>query len=99
MTKEITTEQLDAFIEANGYGISSENELNAFISNANGEVVAIYWKRDSYIETLDIEDTQEQEDYGIFVQPFRGVLKDALIGSLAIFSVAFLVNWLLTIIG
>lgn len=50
----MTQQQFDSYMEHNGFGISSENGNVAYISNAKGDVVAMYWRGETnYLETLD----------------------------------------------
>lgn len=56
MMKTMTQQQLDAYLEANGYSISSENGNVSYISDKKGNVKAMFWKGDkSYLETLEDE--------------------------------------------
>lgn len=54
MVHTMTEQQFDTFMEANGYGIISEEDDRAYVADADGAIVAIYWRSPySYIETFD----------------------------------------------
>lgn len=77
----MTHKQFDAYLEATGNGISSQNGKVSYVSNANGEVVAMFWDGDvSYLETLDT--AYREEDDGIFMKPFCQVLYEAIVSAL-----------------
>ncbi len=46
-------ETLDSYMEANHYGISSETDEYAYISDKDGDVVAMYWKKNSVLEEFE----------------------------------------------
>lgn len=53
MTRTMTQQQFNSYLERTGYGVSSETDLNAYVSNKEGQVIAIYWKEAQYIELLE----------------------------------------------
>ena len=63
MITTMTQQQIDAYMEKNGYGISSENGNVAYISDKNGNVVAMFWRgKENYLETLDEPVRNEEVD-------------------------------------
>lgn len=54
MMQTMTQQQLDTYLETNGYGISSENGNVSYISDKKGDIIAMFWKgKESYLETLE----------------------------------------------
>lgn len=87
MIKKMTEKQLEVYTKSNGYGITSENETLDHITDKEGMVVALYWKDRACLEELD--------DESIFYQPVKGVIKDAVIGSVLFTLSALLVSTLI----
>lgn len=91
MTKAMTQQQFDAYVESNGYGISSENGNVAYVSDKDGNVVAMFWRGvKSYLETLE-EPIQEEEKDPLNPMTWdASQWKDAVIGCcLSVFIFAF----------
>lgn len=97
----MTQQQLDAYLESTGYGISSDDERVAYISNFKGDVVAMYWRgrceEHSYLETLEEPIQEQQESDALNLLTWNSEQwHDALLG---VAVTAFILAWCLFVIA
>lgn len=93
----MTQQQFDAYLEMTGNGISSDNGTVAYISNINGDVVAMFLRGEtSYLETLDEPLIEEKDPLNPLTWD-ASQWKDGIIGfffSVAVFALAYIVIYI-----
>ncbi len=93
MTRTMTQEQFDAYLDQTGYGIASENENVAYLSDKTGDIVAMYWRgKVSYLETLDKPIVKEVFDY-FHQEPSEVTPKELFIGGTLCVAV-MIISWI-----
>lgn len=100
MVHTMTEQQFDTFMEANGYGIISEEDDRAYVANANGAIVAIYWRSPlSYIEIFDECDRMVEADPLDFTAWNKSQWQDAGMGAALTFVVVALTFFVIAVFG